>query len=341
MQNQNFQKQGKSKGFDIILSILIGIVAYLISFCCHSGLADPLLLAMFGGMLINLIIGKKRKWGSGFTVAIKYFIPIGIFFYGLHNLNFVIFSQVSIKIIALVIVIILVYYGTILFLGKIFKQKKEVTYLLATGSAICGASAIVATSPAVEAESDDISLSLVSIVLAAIFALFILFPFLAVVFALSNYSYAVLAGSILQFTGFVKAAMTNLPPLSSALTSSQAIRLALSIKAIRYLGLLIAIPLFASLVKNKIIFPWFLWVFLGAGFLSSVIYLYNQYIYQVFLSIVKPFYVVLWSIAMGSVGLNTDLSQLLSNNGLKSLAMAFLGMGAAIIVFVLVFLMIL
>jgi uncharacterized integral membrane protein (TIGR00698 family) len=318
----------------LLLAVLIGLVGYGISIATNAAIADPLLVAMVIGIVIRTTMGGSEKLKLGFTLAPTVFIPAGIVFYAANNLNFVKISKVEPSMITLLIIIMLVYFAVILLLGRILGQRKQITYLTATGSAICGASAIAITAPAVEAEPDDISISLLSVVLAAIVGLFVVLPFLGTLFDITCATYCLMAGSVLQFTGFVKAASVSIPYLPGEMPEKELTSLAVSVKAVRYLGLLIAIPLFASLVKRKIYIPWFIWAFLGAGLLGSWIYATNEAFYTNSMSpLIKPMYNILWAIALAAVGLNADARELLSNNGTKAILMAFAGFFAATLTF--------
>ncbi len=324
----------KNEWRGILLAILIGLVAYSIQELTRSAFADPLLVAMMIGIILRRNIKDDPRFDAGFRTAPKIFIPIGVIFYAAQNLNFMEYAEVDYRIIALLIVVIVVYFGSILFLGKSLKQKTKITYLIATGSAICGASAIAITSPVVDAEPDDISISLFSVAVAGLVGLFIIIPFLGTLLGLTNKVFALLAGSVLQFTGFVKAAVSHMLFAVEEIPAKEAVALALSVKTVRYLGLLIALPLFASLLKKRVFFPWFLWAFLGAGLIGSWIYSSDKIYYtQVLLPVIKPVYNIAWSIALAAIGLNADIKNLLSNNGMKALVMAFAGFMAAIITF--------
>jgi uncharacterized membrane protein YadS len=168
------------------------------------------------------------------------------------------------------------------------------------------------------------------VALVAIVGLFIVLPFLGTLFDITREIYCLLAGSILQFTGFVEAAIGSMPYLKAHMPERELTSLALSVKAVRYLGLLIAIPLFASLVKRRVYIPWILWTFLGAGLLGTGIYYKNEIFYNdTVIPIIKPIYYISWSIALAAVGLNADAKELLSNNGAKAMVMAFGGFFAA------------
>ena len=310
----------------LMLAVIFGGLGYWIAKLTKSPFADPLLISMVLGIVFRTVLEDTEKLSSGFAVGPAIFIPIGIAFYAAKNLNFVKAADMNPAVLVLLVVVVAVYFAVILLLGKYLGQKKEITYLTATGSAICGASAIAVTSPAVGAEPDDISISLLSVTVAALTAFFIFLPFLSILLKLSDREFAMMSGSILQFTGFVKASVVDIPFLVVDMEPKKLASLATSIKAMRYLGLLIAIPLFASMAKGKISFPWVLWVFLLAGIAGSLIYKVDSTFYtKTLVPVIKPIYNVSWSMAMAAIGLNADAKKLLSNNGTKALIMAFAG----------------
>ncbi len=326
MQKHNFfmnhLKQGSS---GLTLAVLIGVLSYGIRVLTKASFADPLLVAMVIGIVVRTT-GSRANLKPGFTLAPIIFIPAGIVFYAANNLNFIKLAEVETSMIALLMVIMLVYFATVLLLGRLLGQRKQITYLTATGSAICGASAIAITSPAVEAEPDDISISLLSVALAALVGLFIILPFLGTLFDITDRSYALLSGSVMQFTGFVKVAALKIPFLRKEIPGEDLVFLALSVKAVRYLGLLIAIPLFASLTRKRLYFSWILWIFLGAGLLGTWCSVAHESFYRnSIIPFLKPVYNISWSIAMAAVGLNANVKKLLSDNGTKALLMAFAG----------------
>ena len=327
----NYLKIIRNNYLAVLLVILIGICSYFLSFFVVVGIADPLIISLVIGLVLNIIIPNKRFLKQGIEKLPFLFISIGIMFYGLRNLNFLTVREINPYYVVLLIAVMLTYYFSSIFLGRILGLKKEITYLTATGGAICGASAITVTAPAVEADSDDISISLISVFLAAVFGLFILLPLLAVSANFSNEAYALLSGTVMQFTGFVKASINIMPPLESVLHADEIMKFALSIKAFRYLGLLIAIPLFASLIKGKVFLPWYLGAFLGAGILGTMsVYYQNQFYIDNISYLIKPTYNILWSIALATIGLNANTKKLFSNSGIKAIVVAYLSFLCAV-----------
>lgn len=318
----------------LFLAIAIGLTGYLINAATKMPILEPLVIALILGIIFRAVLGDKSYLKRGQRTALEIFVPSGIFFYGMKNLNFISISQLSISMIILLLAIILLYFAVILFLGKLLRQKQNITYLTAVGSAICGASAIMMTSSAIDAEAEDISISLFSVVLSALLGAFIILPFLATLFGLSDKLYALLAGAVLQLTGFVKMAAANAFFLAKKLTAQEMLSLALSVKSARYLGLLIALPFFTSRIKKKIVFPLALWLFLGAGILGSYLYQANPLFHKdISATLITPLYNIFWCIAMSAIGLNVDVKVLLSNNGIRAIVMALIGFAASIITF--------
>ncbi|MDH3324275.1 MAG: putative sulfate exporter family transporter [Candidatus Peregrinibacteria bacterium] len=308
------------KGF--LFAVFVGTTSYLICDSIQSPLVDVLLVSLLLGMVIRtMFCDCCTDLVKGFYLAPLVFIPVGVILYGAVNLKFGLITEVKASLIFLLLAIVAVYFSVILWLGKILKLKKKITYLIATGSAICGASAITITTPAVDADPEDVSISLISIFIVALVGLFIIVPVLEKLFGLSAETYAVLSGMIFQFTGFVKASVSKLP--------EELAGLALSIKATRYMVLLVSIPFFASLTRNKIRTPWFLWAFLASGFAAF----YFPSVIEPLIPTFKPLLGIVWSIALVGIGLTADIRAVWSQDGIKALGVAFGGFLAAITVF--------
>ncbi len=329
-----FLTQVKEGWRGLSISFLIGLTAYSINKFTKTAIADPLVIALVLGILVRIVLKDIEKLEISFEFSPKVFIPIGIIFYALNNLNFLKVARVDPNIFSFLGSIVFIYFAIILVLGIFLKQKDEITYLTATGSAICGASAIVITSPAIKADADDISISILAVTLVGLVGLFIVIPLSATYFGISNQTYSILSGSVLQLTGFVKAAIENIPSLKMKVPPNEMTNIAISIKAAKYMVLLISIPLFSSLIRDKFYIPWFLWAFLIAGIFGTWVYAVNEAFYEIIMiPAIKPIYKILWSVAMAAVGLNMDVKKIFSKNGMKALIMAAAGFIAATAVF--------
>lgn len=318
----------------LLTAVVLGVIAYGIRIITGSPIVDPLLVAIILGIITRAIMRENRNIKQNLKFIPSIFIPAGIVFYAANNLNFAVLMEVENNILALLIVIMIVYFAVILLLGKLIGQRKQITYLTATGSAICGASAIAVVSPAVEAEPEDVSISLLSVALTGFIGFSMIIPFVSALLNLECETYCIMTGSVLQFTGLVKASNVLVPHLKNDMPVSEMQSLALSLKAVRYLGLIVAIPLFASLVRKKLYFPWFLWAFLAAGAAGTYLYITEKTFYvSTLIPLIKPVHVVSWSIAMAAIGLNADIKELLSHNGTRAILMTMGGFLSAVLTF--------
>lgn len=308
------------------VAVLVGVAAILIGKIFKSPILDPLFVALVIGIILRSVIKFNANSMIGFKIAPMLFLPIGVILYGAVNLNFVEFSQVHPLSIFAIIFVFLCYAGFVYLLSFMLRLDLKTAYLILTGSAICGASAIAIASDAVEAEPDNVSKSLISVFISALAGLFIFLPIAGIALKMSGADYGIMAGALLQFTGFVKAAILNLPVPGDI---KELMPLALSVKAARYMGLIFLIPLLASSIKRRFYVPWYMWLFVLAGLIFS-------FVPGVALKLSpasKEVLNYLWSIAMGAIGLNASIRVLFSKEGVKSLAVAFISFILTALVF--------
>lgn len=306
----------------VLIATLVGLAAVLIEVFTELPVLDPLVVAMIIGIMIRSLIRFDDEIISGFNLAPSLFIPIGVIFYGAASLNFNNFAKVDPSFIFTLFIVFVVYVISGLFFSTVFGIKEKVGYLVTTGSAICGASAIAITSKAIDSEAEDVSISLISVFVSALIGLFIILPLAAGVFNIAGLDYAIFSGAVMQFTGFVNASVAGL--------SKEVQSLALAVKAVRYVGLLFLIPLFASFSKGRFTIPWYLVAYLGAGIFFTLMPDLAKVLRPAFKIILN----VLWSIAMGSIGLNTNFKSLFTRSGMKVFAVSFLSFIFAVATFI-------
>jgi len=227
----------------VLLTTLVGIVAYLIS-GLHATL-DALVVALLAGMVIRFFFGKLQSFDLIIAYAkdIKDFlIPIGvILFAATINLDKSLSLPGNVYVQTLVSVAVLLVVA--LLLGKVLKLPRKMNWLTAVGSAICGASAIAITCTAVDANDDDVSNSLIAVTLVGLLAI-VLFRFLPFLSMLGDEVYGVLSGATLQQTGIVKMATAGI--------GSVAKDVALPVKVLRTALLpFIALAFFFAAVKQE------------------------------------------------------------------------------------------
>lgn len=237
--------------YSIGILVLIGIVLNLIP------PALALALGMISGIfrLANNDLVEKSKplqkyllqasvIGLGFGIHIKQAIEVGS-------------NSFFITLITIVFVFIVAFS-----LGKLLKSDKITTILVASGTAICGGSAIAAVSPSIKANSNQTSISLAIVFLLNAAALFV-FPIVGQYFDLDQNQFGLWSAIAIHDTSSVVGA--------AEIFGEKALNIATTTKLVRTLWIipLVLIISFGSDTKEKFKFPWFILGFLGAMILAS------------------------------------------------------------------------
>ncbi|MFW5747035.1 MAG: putative sulfate exporter family transporter [Nanoarchaeota archaeon] len=319
----------------LYVPIALSIGAFVIASWLPSFMREPVLLALLLGFGLRRFLRAQES--DQYVIRPSHIahilIPIGIFFYAARNVRYSGLVQSDVNTLCILVIVAVAYFLSVLALGKIFGIPRKIRYLVATGSAVCGISAIVMTSDALDADAEEISVSVIAVSLIGMYGLFVLLPFTSALFSLLPEAFAYLAGSTLQLTGLVRVIPSVVPHLTGGLSIAE---LALGIKSIRYLFLIICIPLCASLLARKIHLPSALWVYIIGGILGSLVAgidMANVYAseWSTFLSVA---YTIAWGAVMAAIGVSTDVSALLSRSGFWALLVAGFSMCIAILTFI-------
>ena len=157
--------------------------------------------------------------------------------------------------------------GTLLigmFIGcKVLKLNRNTSYLISSGTAICGGSAIAAVGPIIKAKDTDISMALATIFILNAIGLF-LFPVLGHWLGLSQQDFGTWAAIAIHDTSSVVGA--------GAAYGEEALQVATTIKLTRALWI-IPLALVTSVIfrsdGKKISIPWFILFFIGAMLINT------------------------------------------------------------------------
>ena len=159
--------------------------------------------------------------------------------------------------------------GTMLigmFIGmKILKMNRDTSYLISSGTAICGGSAIAAVGPVIKAKDSDMSVALATIFVLNAIALFI-FPTIGEWIGLTQQQFGTWAAIAIHDTSSVVGA--------GAAYGEEALQVATTIKLTRALWI-IPLALVTSVIfrnsSNKISIPWFILWFVVAILLNTYV----------------------------------------------------------------------
>lgn len=146
--------------------------------------------------------------------------------------------------------------------GKFLKINDKTSTLISSGTAICGGSAIAAVAPAIDAENDQITVSLGTVFVLNSVALFV-FPLIGHSLGLSEHQFGIWAAIAIHDTSSVVGAATAY--------GNESLVTATTVKLARALWIAPLALLFAYLYRDKdaekkakIAVPWFILLFLVA-----------------------------------------------------------------------------
>ncbi len=149
-------------------------------------------------------------------------------------------------------------------IAKILKSERITTILVASGTAICGGSAIAAVSPSLKADSSQTSISLAIVFLLNAIALFI-FPYIGHFFELNQSQFGIWSAIAIHDTSSVVGA--------AEVYGETALNIATTTKLVRTLWIipLVLIISFGSNSNERFAFPWFIFGFIAAMLISSYV----------------------------------------------------------------------
>ena len=294
---------------------------------------SPIIISIIIGTIIGNSIKNLDLYDEGFTFAIKYLLKLGIIFLGIRlsiSDIFIYGSQGLVVIIPCIAISILIVKS----LRNKLNVSENLSLLIAVGTSICGATAIAALAPAINAKKEEISYAIANITVFGLFAMF-LYPMVAyTVFNDNSLSVGLFLGTSIHETAQVAGSGMI---YSEQYQNPSVLDISTVIKLVRNTMMVIVIPLLAFLarkdsnqnnsIKIASIFPYFIIGFLVFGMIRTV---GDQFEYQIgsenwnsFIYFIKNFAEILLVIAMSAIGYNTKINKF-KNLGLKPFYLGFI-----------------
>lgn len=165
---------------------------------------EPVMLAIILGMIASNIWALPKNLQPGIKYAVKKLLPIGIVLLGVR-LNFLMMKRIGAAGLVLSVLETVVALALLLILTRLLKLPQKLGVLLGVGTAICGGTAIVATAPVIEAEEKDVVVSVATVTLLGLLAMFTM-PFLGHLLQMGDKAFGIWAGLAIHQTPQVIAA---------------------------------------------------------------------------------------------------------------------------------------
>ena len=289
----------RASGF--IVSLIIAFISYGLSFV--NPVFDPLVIAIIVGIIVSNFFESRDTVDSGADLAIKVFLPAGISLYGLQ-LKFR--GELPVMVVAgLVVVFLMIYLLSFLISKRLFRIDTNTSTLIATGLAVCGASAIAVVSPAIDARKHETSISILSVTTAGLIYTMI-YPLLKDLTDMSDSFFAFLAGSTLPMLGLVKVTASHV--------GGEMFSFALQLKYLRISSLIFMVALsvgFTGLRRGTWRVPWFMVLFVLFAVITNIVSLPDT-----LMRIMEMVSAFSLTVTLSAVGLRTSMESV-SDIGLR------------------------
>ena len=305
----------------ITLCLVIAVIAH------HLGQRFPVVggavFAIIMGITLKNTVGIPARVTPGISFTSKKILKGAIIVLGV-GLSLTQVVKTGMDSLSVMLCTLTAAYASAFLFGKLMGIPENLKHLIGTGTAICGASAIAAISPIVEADDSEIAYSISTVFFFNVLAVLI-FPFLGHLLVLSDSTFGLWAGTAINDTSSVVAA--------GYIYSDPAGAYATIVKLTRTTMIIpIALLYIAAAAKKKKaeckttgtkcdikkIIPWFIFLFLAAALLNTL-GLFSDPVIQG-ANWLGKFLIVM---ALAAVGLQANLRQMLGT-GIRPIALGMI-----------------
>lgn len=240
---------------------------------------SPLIIGIILGMLYANSLRNQlpETWVPGIKFCTKQLLRTGIVFYGFR----LTLTDVAAVGLPAVVADCIIVTGTIFLgmgLGKLLGLDRDTTLMTSTGSAICGAAAVLGAEPVVKCESHKTAIAVSTVVIFGSIAMF-LYPIMyrtGLLSGLSDIAVAVYTGSTLHEVAHVAGAGNAMDPtdalgIAGTATITKMIRVMLLAPVLVIMSFALAGRKNKGGSKGKITIPWFAFGFIGIICVNSLL----------------------------------------------------------------------
>lgn len=312
------------------LALLVTALAQLPA--CRQLSLSPMILGVVLGMILANTIRHRLPddWSGGLQIAGKQILRAGIVFYGFRLTLSLVFlvGKEAILIDSLIVL------GTFIlgnFLGRLLGLDQDERLLISSGSAICGAAAVLATEPVVEAKPHKTVVAVATVVLFGTLSMFA-YPLLyrsGLLEALSPRGVGIYTGATVHEVAHVVGAGAAMgPEIAATATITKMIRVILLAPTLLALSYLLRRGRRGSEDKGtkKIQVPWFAFYFVGVVLLNSLLFTLAEgsaleNLYREVTGLIEKLDTFALTMAMTAIGMDATLAKF-RQSGAKAFLLA-------------------
>ena len=188
----------------LFLTIAIAAAAFGLRAIPGLSLASPMMLAIAIGIAINAMVGAPVIVRAGIVFVLRRILRLAIILLGLQLTAGQIFA-VGATGIGIILATLIATFAFTVWFGRVLGVERGLTELIAAGTSICGASAIIATNTVTRARSEDAAYAVACVTVFGSIAMFA-YPILGAALGLESHAYGLWAGASIHEVAQVLAA---------------------------------------------------------------------------------------------------------------------------------------
>ncbi|POR52671.1 putative integral membrane protein (TIGR00698 family) [Bosea psychrotolerans] len=291
----------------LLLTALIAAASFALRQVPGVGNFSPMILAIIIGIAFHNLIGTPTRARPGVTIALRKLLRLAIILLGLQ-LTAAQVVQVGVDGIA---VIVLTLVATFLFttaLGRLLGVERKLAELIAAGTSICGASAVIAVNTVTNAHDEDVAYAVACVTVFGSVAMFA-YPLLPGLLHLAPHAYGLWSGaSIHEIAQVVAAAFQDgqqAGEFGTIAKLSRVMMLAPVVIALGYATARRARHAGHGVSQARPPMPWFVLGFVGMVGVNSIVSVPAET-----KSLIVLATTFLLSMALAAMGLETDIRKL-------------------------------
>jgi uncharacterized integral membrane protein (TIGR00698 family) len=312
----------------LLLTALITAAAFGLREVPNVHTFSPLILAIVLGMLFHNAIGTPARAKEGVTFALRKILRFAIILLGLQ-LTAAQIADVGASGLAVIALSLIATFLFTTWAGRLLGVEKKLTQLIAAGTSICGASAVIATNTVTNAHDEDVAYAVACVTVFGSIAMFV-YPLLPGLLHLEPRAFGLWSGaSIHEIAQVVAASYQGGQQAGEFGTIAKLSRVAMLAPMVIALGLMANRhnrKAGRHAAAGRAPMPWFVLGFVALVGVNSVVTIPPEA-----RSVIVTVTTVLLSMALAAMGLETDIGKLRAK-GLRPLAL-----GAAAFLFIAAF----
>lgn len=289
----------------VALAATIAVVANMMRSIPAVATFSPMILAIAIGMAVRNLAGTPALARAGISFSMRRLLRLAIVLLG-FQITLTQLATVGTKGILIVAGTLVATFGFTLAAGRALGVERKLIQLIAAGTSICGASAVVATNSVTEASDEDVAYAIACVTIFGSIAMFV-YPMLPRLLHLDADAYGLWSGaSIHEIAQVAAASFQNSQRAGEMATVAKLARVMLLAPVVLTLSVVTrasAQPAGGKSARPPI--PWFAIGFVAIAALNSVVCIPAG-----LRSATITFSTFLLTMALAAMGLETDVSKL-------------------------------